>query len=98
MEYLYRLTLIKRLLKEENWTKADEKIVTDHFHHLKSWTEEGKVVMAGRTTNEDASQFGIVIFYATNAQEAEHMMNEDPAIKKGIMKGELFPFKIALQG
>ncbi|MGI8313463.1 YciI family protein [Halobacillus mangrovi] len=98
MEYLYRLTLIKRLLKEENWTEDDEKVVSEHFHHLKSWTEAGKVVMAGRTTNEDVSQFGIVIFHADNAQQAERLMGEEPAVKKGIMKGELFPFRIALQG
>lgn len=92
------MILIKRLFKQENWTSNDESVVSEHFQHLKSWSEEGIVVMAGRTTNDDESQFGIVIFHAANKDEAENMMNQDPAIRSGIMTGDLYPFTIALQG
>lgn len=96
MQFLYKLTLIERLQKDEDWTDEDEAVVATHFQHLKKWTEEGKVVMAGRTTNEGASAFGIVIFHAENDEEAEVMMKKDPAIEQGIMTGELYPFHLAL--
>ncbi|TGB02674.1 hypothetical protein [Halobacillus salinus] len=59
VDFLYKLQLVERLWNDDNWTEADEKVVGTHFQHLKRWTEEGRVLMAGRTTNEAASSFGI---------------------------------------
>ena len=95
-EYLYKLKLIPKLLDENNWTEKENNIVGVHFKRLKEFTEKGVVILAGRTTNSDSAQFGIVIFKSTNYEEAEKFMNEDPAISEGIMTAELFPFRVAL--
>lgn len=52
--------------------------------------------MAGRTLNEDESQFGIVIFEDDSEQSAKQFMDEDPAISEGMMEGTLFPYRVAL--
>ncbi|MBA3534190.1 MAG: hypothetical protein H0T73_19895 [Ardenticatenales bacterium] len=61
-------------------------------------TEEGVVVLAGRTLHTDASSFGIVIFRAANDDAAQQLMQGDPAVQKSVMRAELFPYRIALMG
>ena len=95
-EYIYVLKLIPRLHEEKNWTKLEEDIVTLHFQRLKKFCEEGKVFTAGRTDHTDRGGFGIVIFLAENEEKALDFMNEDPAVKEGIMQAELFPYRTAL--
>lgn len=95
-EYIYVLKLIERLHDEKNWTELEEDIVSRHFVRLKKCCEEGKVFTAGRTDHTDRGGFGIVIFHAENEEEALVFMNEDPAVKGGIMKAELFPYRTAM--
>jgi uncharacterized protein YciI len=96
MQFIYRLKLIPKLLDENNWTGKETKIVDIHFNKLKELTEEGIVILAGRTLTMDEDGFGIVIFEAENEKEAVKIMNEDPAVKEGIMTAELFPYRVAL--
>lgn len=95
-QYVYKLKLIPELLDEKNWTEKENNIVGAHFFRLKEFTENGIVILAGRTMNPDESQFGIVIFEAADDAEAEKFMNDDPAVKEKIMTSELFPFYVAL--
>ncbi|XXM74073.1 YciI family protein [Lysinibacillus sphaericus] len=96
MEFIYVLKLIPHLFKEENWTAEDENIITDHFERLKTFRDRGTVILAGRTLNEEEHAFGIVVFKAEDEDEAEEFMREDPALKNGIMTGELYPYRVAL--
>lgn len=93
-EYIYRLVLIERLNQDENWTNEDNQIVDKHFNYLKELLNQNKLILAGRTTNED--KFGIVIFEAESDESAQEIMNNDPAILNGIMTGELYPYRVAL--
>lgn len=95
-EYIYVLKLIPRLYDEENWTEEDRDIVRKHFVRLKDFCDEGKVILAGKTDREYEKDFGIVIFLEENDKTAEIFMNEDPAVKYGIMTAEVFPYRIAL--
>jgi uncharacterized protein YciI len=83
-------------LKEGAWTINDEKSVNEHFNRLKKDTEKGKVILAGRTTNSDDSQFGIVIFTEESWDSATEYMNSDPAIREGVMTARLYPYRVAL--
>lgn len=93
-EYIYRLELIERLNKDDNWTNEDNQIVDKHFNYLKELLNQNKLILAGRTTNED--KFGIVIFEAETDEDAQEIMNNDPAILNGIMTGQLYPYRVAL--
>jgi uncharacterized protein YciI len=95
MQFIYKLKLISRLYDENSWTDEDERIVTDHFIRLEEFMKRGIVILAGRTSDV-ISGFGIVIFNASSIEEAKSFMELDPAIKHGIMNGELFEYKIAL--
>lgn len=44
----------------------------------------------------DKKTFGIVIFEADSEEKAKFIMNNDPSVAEGIMKAELFPYRVAL--
>lgn len=96
MEFIYKTILVDRLYKEENWTEQDEKITSDHFNYLLDLKSKNQLVLAGKTAGLDLSTYGIVVFKANNLEEAKDIMNNDPAIKNGIMKGTLHEYSLAI--
>jgi uncharacterized protein YciI len=76
-------------------TDEESSIISEHFDYLKSLTKQGVVLVFGRTQNNDTSTFGITIFRAESDDAARSIMNNDPAVKKGIMRAELFPYRVA---
>ena len=94
-QYIYVLKLKKEFVDRENWTEKENETAAVHFEHLKQLAEEGTVILAGRTLNTDESQFGIVILEAETKKRALMIMKSDPALKRGLMNGELYPYRIA---
>jgi len=76
-------------------TDEEASIISEHFNYLKLLTEQGVVLVFGRTQNKDASTFGIAIFRAESDAGARAIMKNDPAVKNGVMRAELFPYKVA---
>jgi len=95
MQFIYVLRLIPRLIKEEAWTEADKIIIEEHFSYLQLLQKSGKLILAGRTTLDDDDNFGLVIIKSSEV-EANEMMHNDPALKKGIMTATLYPYRVAL--
>ncbi|WP_163098980.1 YciI family protein [Peribacillus alkalitolerans] len=95
-QYIYTLKLIPQLLLESNWTERENGILGEHFLALKKLLEEHKLIMAGRTIQMDEKTFGIVVLDVESEEEARQYMENDPAVKEGIMTAELFPYKVAL--
>jgi uncharacterized protein YciI len=79
-------------------TPEEESVLADHVAYLESLSEKGVVLISGRTQNTDASSFGLVIFRAKDQAEAQRIMRDDPAVKNGLMRGELFPYRVAILG
>jgi len=76
-------------------TDDEASILSDHFKYLESLTKQGVVLVFGHTQNNDASTFGIAIFRTESEDAARMIMNNDPAMKKGVMRAALFPNKVA---
>ena len=72
------------------------RIIGEHFEYLQKLVADGVVFMAGRTMTADEKTFGIVVFAAATESEAAALMQNDPAVKLGVMKAELFPYRVAL--
>jgi uncharacterized protein YciI len=75
---------------------AEEEIVTQHIAYLQELAKEGIVVLAGRTQTADPKTFGIVILNVGSEQEARQRMENDPSVKHGVMRAELYPFRVAV--
>ncbi len=95
--YIYVLHLAPRFHDENAWTKEDHAIAQRHFERLKAAAEHGPVILAGRTEEPADKTFGIVIFEAPDATSAREFMENDPAVKSGLMTAELHPYMIAVQ-
>ncbi|MEO8445853.1 MAG: YciI family protein [bacterium] len=96
--YCYQLKLFPVYFDQESWKERENNILSDHFNYLKNLTEEGVAILAGRTVNEPMteSDFGICIFEATSKEDAQKIMDNDPAIINKIMYAELYDFSLAL--
>jgi uncharacterized protein len=95
-QFLYRLQPTRLGMLTDGPTEQEARVVGDHFAYLSRLTDEGTMLMAGRTLDADENAFGIAVLVAATAEEAEAVMRKDPAVEHGVMRAELFPFRIAL--
>jgi len=77
----------------EGISKEEEVILGEYFHYLGKALEEGTLVLAGPCLD---GVFGVVIFRAASQEEALGFMNDDPAVKRRIMRAEAHPFRVSL--
>ena len=94
--FLYKIQPIRPDMLAMGATPGEDAIIAEHFSYLNDLTSKGIVLLAGRTLTIDPSSFGIVILKAANENSARAVMRADPAVIKGVMQAELFPFRIAL--
>ena len=95
-QYLYRIQPTRIAMLTEGPTQSEAETVRDHFAYLQGLLQAGTMLMAGRTTTGDERTFGIAIFMAESEATANEIMLNDPAVKRGVMRAELFPFRIAV--
>jgi uncharacterized protein YciI len=95
-QYLYRIQPTRIGMLTEGPTEQETKVVREHFEHLQRLVADGTVLMAGRTLDADERTFGIVVFIAESEAQAAEFVRDDPAVKHGVMRAELFPYRVAL--
>ena len=95
-QFLYRIQPARRGMLTEAPTEREAQVLGEHFAYLSQLADRGTVLMAGRTLTADDRTFGIAILVASTFAEAEAIMNDDPAVKHGVMRAELFPYRVAL--
>src|SRR6266436_636535 len=95
-EYLYKIQPTRLEMLTQGPTADEATLVAQHFAYLQGLAAQGIVVLAGRTLNADERAFGIVVFRAASEETARDVMNNDPAVKNGVMRAELYPYRIAV--
>lgn len=96
--FLYRIQPTRLEMLTSGSTAEEAQTISDHFDYLQDLTRRGVAIFVGRTLNTDPSTFGIVVFYADSEGEARQVMEADPAVRRGVMCSELFPFRVSLAG
>jgi uncharacterized protein YciI len=76
------------------WTAEDEQVGAAHFARLAKATEDGIVILAGRSP--DGVGPAIVIIEADSEEEARRFMEADPFVSEGLFTASLHPFRAAL--
>ena len=95
-QFLYRIQPARPAMLTEGPTPEEARLVGEHFAYLQDLTARGAMLLAGRTLNSDASTFGIAIYEAADEAQARAVMQDDPAIRAGVFRAELFPYAVAL--
>lgn len=70
---------------------AEEKkqLFDGHMANIKKLTDENKLVVAGPFMKNDKNYRGIFIFNCTTIEEAENLVNSDPAVNAKLFEAEL---------
>lgn len=95
-QFLYRIQPTRIAMLTVGPTERESTVIAEHFEYLQSLVAKDIVLMAGRTLTADDHTFGIVVFVSASAAEAAQLMQNDPAVKQGVVKAELFPYQVAL--
>ena len=93
-EFLYRTQPTRLGMLTAGPTAAESAAVAAHRAYLDRMAAAGVVLFFGRTLTTDAATFGIVVFRAESPEAARRIMADDPAVAAGVMRGEVFPFRI----
>jgi uncharacterized protein len=84
------------ILKTGDKKIADEKQVAEifagHMKNIHRMADEGKLAVAGPFGKNDNNFRGLYIFNVTTIAEAEALVNSDPAVMSGLLKGEFYPW------
>jgi uncharacterized protein len=95
-QFLYRIQPTRPAMLATGLTDHEARVVAEHFEYLQALVLKNVVMMAGRTLTVDERTFGMVVLVAASEAEAAELMQNDPAVKQGVMRAELFPYQVAL--
>ncbi|MCY3831831.1 MAG: YciI family protein [Chloroflexi bacterium] len=95
--YLYRIQPVRPEMLSEGATPEEARITCEHFDYLKRLLDQGVLILAGRTLNEDCSAFGIGIFNARDDAHMRQLVRADPGVAQKLFRAEWHPFRIALR-
>lgn len=76
-------------------TGEESSVLSQHAAYIEELAGRGVVELAGRTQTADESTFGLVIFRAESEKVARRIMQDDPAVRHGVMTASLFPYRVA---
>jgi uncharacterized protein YciI len=94
--WLYRVRPARFAMLTEGPTPEEQRRVGEHFAYLQALCRDGVVHLAGRTLDHQPDGMGIVLFSATDESAARALMEDDPAVRHGVMDATLFPYRVAL--
>jgi uncharacterized protein YciI len=95
-QYIYLMEAVRPELitDPDAWTERDNEIAEEHSAYLQQATQEGIVLLAGRSL--DGVGPALVIFEADSEAQAQRFMEADPFVAHGLMRARLHPYRAAL--
>lgn len=68
--------------------------MTEHYQYLVGLKEQGNVLLAGRTQEDES--IGLIVFEAVNDEDAQAIVDADPSVQAGVMNATLHPYRVAI--
>lgn len=96
MQYVYVLKPVRAEMALHRPTQEEEAIVEEHLRYQEELNRRGVVLLAGHTTTEDDMAFAMCVIEAPSEPVARDIMNKDPAVWRGVMTGEIHPFRVTM--
>lgn len=92
--YVFEPVRPELITDADAWTEEDTRIAGEHFAYLQRATQDGIVILAGRSLDGEGP--AVVIFEADSEDRARSFMEADPFVAGGLMRAKLHPFRAAL--
>ena len=93
--HIYQLRATRTAMLTEGPDEREAEILARHYEYLMDLGATGKLYLAGRTTNNDETTFGLALLNSGDEAAARAIMENDPAVRSGVMTAELLPFRMA---
>jgi len=93
--HIYQLRASRTAMVTDGPNEDEGPVLAAHFEYLMALGASGKLSLVGRTANNDESTFGLALINSGDESEAREIMENDPAVKEGVMTATLFPFRVA---
>ncbi len=74
-------------------TDEEAEIISIHFEYMQKLLADGVLIVAGPVIT---GEFGLSIIEAESEEAAREYVYNDPAVAKGIMTPEIYPFRLSL--
>ena len=94
-QYLYTVQA-SRIGMLDKPTDEEQSIAQQHLAYMQNLVDTGVGIFGGATHVRDSRHLGLFIFQAEDDTKAREIIDNDPAVKNRIMRGCLFPYRIAL--
>ncbi len=78
----------------ETMTEEKKAVWAEHFERFERMLAEGTIILVGPTLGRVNT--GIAVFEAPDEDAARMIMEDDPVIAGGFVRGELRPFRVSL--
>lgn len=88
----YILVILKTGDTEIGDAAKRNEIFAGHMKNINRMAEEGKLVVAGPFGKNDHHFRGLYIFDVATIEAAQALVNSDPAVSSGLLKGEFYPW------
>jgi len=76
----------------ETMSEEEQAAFADHFNYMEELLTAGTLVLAGPTLGP--ANTGVCVFEAEDGDIARAIMDADPPIARGLVRGQLRPFKV----
>jgi len=97
-QFVYVLRATRLGMLTEGPTPEERVVVKGHLEYLEGLAQAGVVLLAGRTQTADEKTFGLVVFQSESDDAARRIADGDPAVARGVMRAEVYPYRIAVLG
>jgi uncharacterized protein len=94
-QFIYFLRPVRVEILIKGPSPEEARIQLEHASYLARLANEGVVILAGRTTNNDETTVGLVVVDAPDEAAARKIMENDPFVKNNLMAASLLPFRVA---
>ncbi len=95
-QYLYTVQPSRPAMLIEGPTEQEAAFIAQHWAYLQNLHQQETVLFVGRTLLTDEHGFGMAVIKTDNEDDAVEIMEEDPAVRSGVMQARLYPFQVLL--
>lgn len=95
-QFLCTLRPTRLAMVTDGPTDAEARTIERHFAYLSRLADDGILLLAGRTLDDNDQTHGIAILTAEDEDHANRLVNDDPAIVDGVMTATIQPFRVAI--
>lgn len=92
--FVYRPSRLEMLTEGPN--EAEQTAVAAHFQYLTQLHEKGDLAFAGRTQDAGPDTVGLAVVHADSLNEAQTLLDHDPAVAQGVFVGTCQPYAFAI--